>query len=168
MPNAQDVARRIGMWRQFRTWMADIPLADPLGREQAATLQSLIFLLILASLIALPLSLIAASRDRQVAGVVSSLVQALLLIVAAEVRPGSCVRRLDRRGDSSSHQQPNTLGAVNRARLPDGHDQRRPLRWWGRHRHHHRLHTVGWRYPGQRFLSRGDKSFCPFCAPFCL
>jgi hypothetical protein len=47
MPN--DVERSIGMWRQFRTWMAAIPLTDPLRREQAATLQSLIFLLILVS-----------------------------------------------------------------------------------------------------------------------
>ena len=39
------------MWRQFRTWMAAIPLADPLQREQAATLQSLVFILIAASLV---------------------------------------------------------------------------------------------------------------------
>jgi rsbT co-antagonist protein RsbR len=73
------------MWRQFRTWMANIPLADPLRREQAATLQSFIFLLILVSLVTLPTSLIATSRVDQVVGLVSSLVQALLLIVAAVV-----------------------------------------------------------------------------------
>jgi len=73
------------MWRQFRTWMADIPLADPLRREQAATLQSLIFLLILVALTTLPLSLIATSRVDQVIGLVSGLVQALLLIAATVV-----------------------------------------------------------------------------------
>jgi rsbT co-antagonist protein RsbR len=73
------------MWRQFRTWMADIPLADPLRREQAATLQSLIFLLILVSFTTVPLSLIATSRVDQVIGLVSGLVQALLLIAATVV-----------------------------------------------------------------------------------
>ena len=73
------------MWSQFRTWMAAIPLADPLRREQAATLQSLIFVLIAASLIGVPLSLSATSQVDQLVGIVSSLVQALLLIVAAVV-----------------------------------------------------------------------------------
>ena len=73
------------MWSQFRTWMTAIPLADPLRREQAATLQSLIFLLIAASLIGAPLSLSATSQVDQVIGIVSSLIQALLLIAATVV-----------------------------------------------------------------------------------
>jgi len=73
------------MWKQFRMWMAALPLADPLKREQAATLQSLIFVLITASLIGVPLSLSATSQVDQVVGIVASLVQALLLIVAVIV-----------------------------------------------------------------------------------
>jgi anti-anti-sigma regulatory factor len=73
------------MWRQFRAWMADIPLADPLRREQAATLQSFVFLLLAASLIGAPLSLAAASRADQVVGIASSLVQALILLAAVVV-----------------------------------------------------------------------------------
>ena len=46
-----------------------LPLADPLRREQAATLQSLIFVLIAASLIGVPLSLSATSQVDQVVGI---------------------------------------------------------------------------------------------------
>ncbi len=80
-----DLERSMHVWSQFRTWMAAIPLADPLRREQAATLQSLIFLLIAASLIGAPLSLSATSQVDQVIGIVSSLIQALLLIAATVV-----------------------------------------------------------------------------------
>jgi rsbT co-antagonist protein RsbR len=73
------------VWSQFRTWMANIPLADPLQREQATTLQSLVFVLITAALIGVPLSLSATTQIDQVVGVVSSLVHALLLIAAAVV-----------------------------------------------------------------------------------
>lgn len=73
------------MWSQLRTWLADIPLADPLRREQASTLQSLVFVLIAASLIGAPLSLSATSQVDQVVGIVSSLINALLLITAAVV-----------------------------------------------------------------------------------
>ena len=73
------------MWSQFRTWMAAIPLADPLWREQAATLQWLVFVLIAAPLIGAPLSLSAATQVDRVIGIVSSLVHALLLITAAVV-----------------------------------------------------------------------------------
>jgi rsbT co-antagonist protein RsbR len=73
------------VWSQFRTWMAAIPLADPLRREQAVTLQSLIFLLIAASLIGAPLSLSATSQVDQVIGIASSLIQTLILIVAVIV-----------------------------------------------------------------------------------
>src|SRR5436305_1199477 len=73
------------MRSQFRTWMATIPLTDPLRREQAVTLQSLIFLLIAASLIGAPLSLSATSQVDQVIGIVSSLIQALLLIVTTVI-----------------------------------------------------------------------------------
>src|SRR5690349_16163170 len=70
---------------QFRTWVDDIPLADPLKREQAAILQSLVFVLIAVSLIGAPLSLTAASQVDRVVGIVSSLIQAGLLILAAVV-----------------------------------------------------------------------------------
>ncbi len=73
------------LWSQFRRWMADIPLADPLKREQAATLQSLVFVLIAASLIGAPLSLSATSQVDRVVGIVSSLANVLLLIGAAVV-----------------------------------------------------------------------------------
>jgi anti-anti-sigma regulatory factor len=65
--------------------MADIPLEDPLRRAQAVTLQSLIFVLIAASLIGAPLSLSAASRVDQLTGIIASLLQAFLLIAAAAV-----------------------------------------------------------------------------------
>src|SRR5262249_3969651 len=78
-----DPERSMRMWSQFRTWMADIPLADPLRREQAATLQWLVFMLIAASLIGALLSLSAATRIDQVVGITSSLVHALLLVAAA-------------------------------------------------------------------------------------
>jgi rsbT co-antagonist protein RsbR len=70
---------------QLRTWMADLPLTDPLQREQASTLQSLIFMLLAASLIGIPLSLSATSQVDQLVGIISSLVQALLLVVAVVV-----------------------------------------------------------------------------------
>ena len=73
------------MWSQLRTWLADIPLADPLRREQAATLQSLVFVLIAASLIGAPLSLSATSQVDQVVGVASGLINALILIAAVVV-----------------------------------------------------------------------------------
>src|SRR5207249_3120412 len=73
---------RMPVWSQFRTWMAAIPLADPLRREQAATLQSLIFVLLAASLIGAPLSLLSSTQADQLAGMVSSLVHVLLLIAA--------------------------------------------------------------------------------------
>jgi len=73
------------VWSQLRTWLADIPLADPLRREQAATLQSLVFVLIAASLIGAPLSLSATSQVDQVVGVVSGVINALILIAAVVV-----------------------------------------------------------------------------------
>jgi rsbT co-antagonist protein RsbR len=73
------------VWSQLRTWMADLPLADPLRREQAATLQSLIFVLIAASLIGAPLSLSATSQVDRLIGIGSSLAHALLLIAAVVV-----------------------------------------------------------------------------------
>ena len=73
------------MWSQFRTWMTDIPIADPLRREQATTLQSLIFVLLAATIIGAPLSLSATSQVDQVVGIASSLVQMLILIVAVVV-----------------------------------------------------------------------------------
>jgi len=65
--------------------MDKLPITDPLQREQAATLQSLIFVLIAASLIGVPLSLSATSQVDRLVGIGSSLVQMLLLIVAAVV-----------------------------------------------------------------------------------
>src|SRR4051794_8265507 len=73
------------MWSQFRTWMADVPLVDPLRRAQAATLQLLVFVLIAISLIGTPLSLIAVNQIEQVIGIASGLFNALLLIVAAVI-----------------------------------------------------------------------------------
>ena len=73
------------MWSQFRTWMTDIPITDPLRREQATTLQSLIFVLLAATIIGAPLSLSATSQVDQVVGIASSLVQMLILIVAVVV-----------------------------------------------------------------------------------
>jgi anti-anti-sigma regulatory factor len=65
--------------------MDELPIADPLQREQATTLQSLIFVLIAASLIGVPLSLSATSQVDRFVGIGSSLLQMLLLIVAAVV-----------------------------------------------------------------------------------
>lgn len=73
------------MWSPLRMWMADLPFADPLRREQAATLQSLIFVLIGAALIGALLSLSATSQVDQVVGIISSLIHAILLITAAVV-----------------------------------------------------------------------------------
>src|SRR5215213_8527433 len=75
----------MNVWSQLRTWLADIPLADPLRREQAATLQSLVFVLIAASLIGALLTLTATSQVDQVVGVISSLIHMLILITAAVV-----------------------------------------------------------------------------------
>jgi rsbT co-antagonist protein RsbR len=73
------------MWSQFRIWMAALPLDDPLRRAQAATLQSLIFVLIAAALIGAPLSLSATSQVDQITGIVASLLHAFLLITAVVV-----------------------------------------------------------------------------------
>jgi rsbT co-antagonist protein RsbR len=80
-----DIERRMPVWSQLRNWMADLPFADPLRRAQAATLQSLVFVLIATSLLGVPLSLIATSQVDQLVGIVSSLIQTLILIVAVVV-----------------------------------------------------------------------------------
>ena len=69
----------------LRSWMADLPISDPLRREQAATLQVLIFVLIAASLIGVPLSLTATSQVDRVVGIGSSFIQAIILVVAVVV-----------------------------------------------------------------------------------
>jgi rsbT co-antagonist protein RsbR len=75
--------RSMPVWSQLRRWMSALPFTDSLRREQAATLQSLILVLIIASLIGVPLSLSATSQIDRLVGIVSSVVQALLLILAA-------------------------------------------------------------------------------------
>lgn len=72
-------------WARLRAWMLAIPIADQLRREQAAILQSFITILGVASLLGIPLSLTATSAVDQVSGVISSLIQLLLLAVAIAV-----------------------------------------------------------------------------------
>ena len=77
------------MLSSFRSWLEDIPLADPLRREQAVLLQAFLFILIAATLVGMLAALSATSAvDRLVVAVSSLLLVLLLCTILVMLRYG--------------------------------------------------------------------------------
>ncbi|MEI7642772.1 MAG: STAS domain-containing protein [Chloroflexales bacterium] len=68
------------MLRLIRQWLDDLPIADPLQREQAALLQAFSLFLLVAAIFGLPASLVATSRIGQVFGLGSSVLVLTILL----------------------------------------------------------------------------------------
>lgn len=73
------------MWGQLRIWLNNLPIADPLRREQAATLQAFFLIMIPATLMGIPIALAASAEIDRVVGIISSVIQIVLLILAVVV-----------------------------------------------------------------------------------
>jgi len=73
------VKERDAMLTSFRSWLEDVPLADPLRREQAVLLQAFLFILIAANLVGMLAVLSATSAVDRLVGAISSLLLVLLL-----------------------------------------------------------------------------------------
>jgi rsbT co-antagonist protein RsbR len=73
------------MLAPVRSWLGDIPLADPLQREQARLLQTFLLVLIAAAALGTLVTLTATSAIDRLVGVSTSLVLALLFIGALVV-----------------------------------------------------------------------------------
>ncbi len=73
------------MLKQIRAWLDDIPLADPLRREQARLLQVFLLVLIAATTLGAVIPLMTASGTERLVAFSASMVLALLLIGALAV-----------------------------------------------------------------------------------
>jgi anti-anti-sigma regulatory factor len=73
------------MWERFRRWRTDIPIADPLRREQAGILQAFLFLLIGAVFLGSLSLLTAQSEIDRIVGLISSALLGIVLIASVIV-----------------------------------------------------------------------------------